>query len=86
MLKTICPYKGAFCPNADRWYLSWWKENVNGPVEKITTAEKKEGCSLNGFGKVAVDKVYVTYSAIAAGRVTLGVGQAKVTSSDGTKT
>ena len=54
-LKTICPYKGAFCPNADRWYLSWWKENVNGPLGKITTAEKKEeiwGKQLKYFRKV----------------------------------
>lgn len=33
-----------------------------------------------------IEKIYEAYSAIADGRVTLGDGQAKVTSSDGAKT
>ena len=36
-------------------YLSWWQENVNGPLGKITTAEKKEeiwGKQLKYFRKV----------------------------------
>ena len=33
-------YKGAVCPNAERWHLSWWQENVNAPLEQIITAER----------------------------------------------
>ncbi len=35
-------YKGAVCPIAERWHLSWWQENVNAPLEQVITAEKKE--------------------------------------------
>ena len=34
-------YKGAVCPNAERWYLSWWQENVNAPLGQVITAEEK---------------------------------------------
>ena len=34
-------YKGAVCPNTERWHLSWWQENVNGPLKEIYTGRKK---------------------------------------------
>ena len=34
-------YKGAVCPNTERWHLSWWQENVNGPLEEFYMAERR---------------------------------------------
>ena len=40
--KTNFTYKGAVCPIAERRPLSWWQENVNGPLEQVITAERRK--------------------------------------------
>lgn len=40
--KTNFTYKGAVCPNVERWHLSWWQENVNAPLEQVITAERSD--------------------------------------------
>lgn len=39
--KTNFTYKGAVCPNVEKWHLSWRQENVNAPLEQVITAEEK---------------------------------------------
>ena len=52
--KTNFTYKGAVCPIAERRHLSWWQENVNGPLEQVITAERRQGIAFNYRSKKSI--------------------------------
>lgn len=51
-------YKGAVCPNAERWHLSWWQENVNGPLEQVITAERRKFLMTIAICRMLLTAIY----------------------------